>query len=202
MGLYSSSPFPQFGAAPSPHIQQTDAPPFAASGYPLCGAAASNLKSFQSLPHSQPAGEIVAPAPLIHDGTTNTPKPSTPEPTTVPANTQSPDTPSKRILMKPIESYFAPAKKPAFPRPIEDKYPISYPAYPKPSPPHANGDKERGVPATGLPPKYSEERKKTTHPLPSTRECRERKNRESIKLGIIMIGFIEEIKQLVASFLF
>jgi hypothetical protein len=142
MGVYPSAPWSQFGASPSPHIQQTGAPPFAASGYLLYGAAAANLsgmdlKPFQSQPHPQPAGEIVAPAPLIHKGTTNTPKPSTPKPTTVAANTQSPDTPSKRILMKSIESYFASAKKPAFTLPIEDKYPISYPAYPKPSPPNA-----------------------------------------------------------------
>ena len=116
-----------------------------------------DLKPFQSQPHSQPVGEIVALAPLIHDGTTNTLKPSTPEPTTVPANTQSPDTPSKRISMKSIESYFASAKKPAFTLPIEDTYPISYPTYLKPSPLHETGDKERGVPAIGLPPKLHSE---------------------------------------------
>jgi hypothetical protein len=33
-----------------------------------------DLKPFQSQPHSQPAGEIVDPAPLIHDGITNTPR--------------------------------------------------------------------------------------------------------------------------------
>ena len=162
MGVYSSSPFPQFGAATSPLIRQTVTPPFAASGYPSYGAAANlsgmDLKPFQSQPHSQPVGEIVAPAPLIHDGTTNTPKPSTPEPTTVPPNTQSPVTPSKRILMKSIESYFASPKKPAVPVAIEDTYPISYPAYPKPSPPHATGDKEHGV----LPPKYSEDLSSST----------------------------------------
>jgi len=169
MGVYSSAPYPQFGAAPSPLSQQAGPPPFAVSGYPLYGAAVANLsgmdlKPFQSQPHSEPVGEIVAPAPLIHDGTAQdkTPKPSTPEPTTVPANTQTPDTPSKRIFMKSIDSYFASAKKPAFPLPIEDTSPISYPAYPKPSPPHATGDKERGVPATGLPPKYSEDLSSST----------------------------------------
>jgi hypothetical protein len=35
MGVYSSAPYAEFGAAPSPLSQQAGPPPFAVSGYPF-----------------------------------------------------------------------------------------------------------------------------------------------------------------------
>lgn len=157
-----SSPLsiPQLGAAPSPLIPQTGAPPFATSAYPVYSATAANLAAvdLKFQPHHQTAG---APPPAVHDGTTRDPAPSTPEPTgpAAAAKPQSPETPSKRTSMKSLESYFASARKTPFPLSVEPAEP-AVPAIPKPSPPHetgnqfTEGNKERNPPP-GIPSKYS-----------------------------------------------
>ena len=185
--VYSSSPsIPQLGAAPSPLIPQTGAPPFATSAYPLYSATAANLAAMdlKFQPHYQTAGEIVAPPPAAHDGTTRNPDPSTPEPTGPAAKTQSPETPSKRSSMKSIESYFASNRKPTFPLSVES----TIPTIPKPSPPHetglqfTEGNKER-APPTGIPSKYLEDSSTSTEEVSLSPVENERQGQEGHMVG-------------------